>query len=206
MESLLEGIPRQQCLVFLDDILAHGSSFHSAITAQAVLQKIRAMCLKLHTINASCYRKMAFLGHRICMFFSCIAAPLYKILQKDQCFVWSEYSQKAFDTLKQALVYAPILSWHGNTDGLLRCPCSMQECMYCERREARELDLRQKVDKSDLPKPDCRELQEVDVTQWTENRRLDPDLQPQMLWVEAQQRLPWEEVAADDQFLAKGST
>jgi len=52
---------------------------------------------------ASYYRKI------VCVF-SCIAAPLYKLLQKDQCFVWSECCQKAFDTLKQALVRAPILA------------------------------------------------------------------------------------------------
>lgn len=58
--------------------------------------------------------------------------------------------------------------WHGNTDALSRRPCSMQECGYCERRETRELDLRQKVDESDGPKSDFWKLQEVDVTQWTE--------------------------------------
>lgn len=102
-------------------------------------------------------------------------------------------------------VMRSVEEWHGNADALSRRLCIMQECRYCERREARELELRQKVDGSDGPKPACRELQEVDVTQWTENQRRDPDLQPMMLWVEAQQRPPGEEVAAYDQLLAKGS-
>ncbi|XP_016406721.1 uncharacterized protein LOC107739212 [Sinocyclocheilus rhinocerous] len=42
----------------------------------------------------------------------------------------------------------------------------------------------------------CRELQEVAVTQWVDNQRQDPDLQPVILCVETQQRPPWEEVAA----------
>lgn len=62
MERALEGIPRQCCMVFLDDVLAHGSSFHSAVTAlRTVLEKIRAAGLKLHP--NICY--ITFLGHCI---------------------------------------------------------------------------------------------------------------------------------------------
>ncbi|KAL0188675.1 hypothetical protein M9458_015774, partial [Cirrhinus mrigala] len=354
MERVLEGVPRQQCLVFLDDILAHGGSFHLAITAlRAVLEKIRSAGLKLHPNKCSLLsREVTFLGHRIgsegigtaedkvravrewpvpanqrelksflglasyyrkfVRGFSCIAAPLYKLLKKDQCFVWSEDCQNAFDTLKQTLVCAPILAppdpqlafvldtdasgdgigavlsqvwpngekvvayyskvlskaekrycvtrrellaaisairhfkyylcgrhftirsdhaslqwlmtfkepegqvarWleelqsyeftvthragerHGNADALSRRPCSVQECKYCERREARELELSRKADGNDGPEPVCRELREVDVTQWADAQRQDPDLQPVILWMEAQQRPPWEEVAA----------
>ncbi|KAL0147701.1 hypothetical protein M9458_056979 [Cirrhinus mrigala] len=354
MERVLEGVPRQQCLVFLDDILAHGASFHLAITAlRAVLEKIRSAGLKLHPNKCRLLsREVTFLGHRIgsegigtaedkvravrewpvpanqrelksflglasyyrkfVRGFSCIAAPLYKLLQKDQCFVWSENCQNAFDTLKQTLVCAPILAppdpqlafvldtdasgdgigavlsqvwpdgekvvayyskvlskaekrycvtrrellaaisairhfkyylcgWHftirsdhaslqwlmtfkepegqvarwleelqsyeftvthragerhGNADALSRRPCSVQECKYCERREARELELSRKADGNDGPEPVCRELREVDVTQWADAQRQDPDLQPVILWMEAQQRPPWEKVAA----------
>lgn len=59
--------------------------------------------LKSFLVLASYYRKFV-------RGFSCIAAPLYKLLQKDQCFVWSEGCQNAFDTLKQILVCAPILA------------------------------------------------------------------------------------------------
>ncbi|KAL1256485.1 hypothetical protein QQF64_012030 [Cirrhinus molitorella] len=70
-----------------------------------------------------------------------------------------------------------------------------QECKYCEYTEAQELELSRKVDGNNEPKLVCRELREVDVTQWAEAQRRDPDLQPVILWIEAQQRPPWEEVA-----------
>ncbi len=38
--------------------------------------------------------------------FSCIATPLYKLLQKDQCFVWSEGCQNAFDTCPCVCTYS----------------------------------------------------------------------------------------------------
>lgn len=33
IDKVLAGIPRQVCLVYLDDILAHGSSFQAALGA-----------------------------------------------------------------------------------------------------------------------------------------------------------------------------
>lgn len=83
---------------------------------------------------------------------------------------------------------------HSNADALSRRPCSQLECRYCERREAREVELNQE------PEWVCRELQEVDGTEWVRNQRQDPDLQSVMLWLEAEQRPPWEEVAAYSPF------
>lgn len=84
---------------------------------------------------------------------------------------------------------------HSNADALSRRPCSVQECKYCEHREARELELSWKVDGNDEPEMVCWELREVDVTQWADTQSQDPDLQPVILWMEAQQRPSWEEVA-----------
>lgn len=42
--------------------------------------------------------------------FSCIAAPLYRLLQKDHSFIWSEDCERAFCTLQQALTSAPVLA------------------------------------------------------------------------------------------------
>ena len=67
MDRLLAGIPRQRCLVYLDDILAHGSSFQMALESlRLVLQRVAAAGLKLHPNKCRFMRKeVEFLGHRL---------------------------------------------------------------------------------------------------------------------------------------------
>ncbi|KAG7509914.1 hypothetical protein JOB18_008251 [Solea senegalensis] len=49
MDKVLADVPQEQCLVYLDDILAHGGSFESALEAlRRVLERIRAGGLKLY--------------------------------------------------------------------------------------------------------------------------------------------------------------
>ena len=43
--------------------------------------------------------------------FSKIATPLHRLLQKESKFEWSDPCQSAFDTLKEALVTAPMLNY-----------------------------------------------------------------------------------------------
>ena len=63
MDRVLSGIPRQQCLVYLDDILAHGSSLESL---RRVLEWIRAAGLKLHPEKCHFMRReVQFLGHTV---------------------------------------------------------------------------------------------------------------------------------------------
>lgn len=66
IEKVLADIPRQECLVYLDDILVHGSSFEAALTSlRLALQRIAAG-LKLHP-DKCCFmrRELEFLGHKI---------------------------------------------------------------------------------------------------------------------------------------------
>lgn len=84
---------------------------------------------------------------------------------------------------------------HSNADALSRRPCSADGCRYCDHREAREKEMALWTDKEGRCEV-SRELRVVDNTDWVEGQRQDPDLQPVLLWVEAQQRPPWEEVAA----------
>ncbi|KAJ8385345.1 hypothetical protein AAFF_G00189660 [Aldrovandia affinis] len=67
MDRVLAGVPREQCLVYLDDILAHGSSFEAALGAlRQVLERIRAAGLKLHPEKCRfMQREVTFLGHRV---------------------------------------------------------------------------------------------------------------------------------------------
>lgn len=67
IDKVLAGIPRQVCLVYLDDILAHGSSFQAALGAlRLVLQRVAAAGLKLHPDKRRFMRKeVEFLGHRL---------------------------------------------------------------------------------------------------------------------------------------------
>lgn len=67
MEKVLADVPRQQCLVYLDDILVHGSSFEAALASlRQTLQRIAAAGLKLHP-DKCCFmrRELEFLGHKI---------------------------------------------------------------------------------------------------------------------------------------------
>ena len=152
MDRVLTGIPRRECLVYLDDILAHGPSFDAALMSlRRVLEGIRAAGLKLHPDKCHFMRRqVTFLGHRVgqegistvqdkvqavvdwpvpstqkevksflglasyyrrfVQGFSCIAAPLFQLLQKDREFVWTEACLEAFVQLRRALSNAPVLA------------------------------------------------------------------------------------------------
>ncbi|KAL2092957.1 hypothetical protein ACEWY4_010269 [Coilia grayii] len=141
MEPALAGVPCSECLVFLDDILALGSSFDAAFAAlRRVLQWIQSAGLKLHPDKCKLLcQEVTFLGHRG---------------QRNQHNREESVCHKEAGAKEMAL-------W---TDKEVRCELS-------------------------------RELRVVDNTDWLEGQRQDPDLQPVLLWVEAQQRPPWEEVA-----------
>jgi hypothetical protein len=67
MDRVLAGIPRQQCIVYLDDILAHGGSFETALASlRQVLERVAAAGLKLHPDKCHFLRReVTFLGHRV---------------------------------------------------------------------------------------------------------------------------------------------
>jgi len=152
MDRVLAGIPRQECVVYLDDILVHGDSFQAALEAlRRVLERVAAAGLKLHPQKCSfMQREVTFLGHKLggggvgtmddkvqtvkdwptpntvqdlksflglasyyrkfVRGFSCIAVPLFRLLQKGVVFDWTEECHAAFTSLQRALVEAPVLS------------------------------------------------------------------------------------------------
>ena len=346
MDNVLAGVPRQECLVYLDDVLAHGKSFQTALDSlRVVLGRIAGAGLKLHPGKCRfMQREVEFLGHRVngegistleekaqairdwptpnnqrelksflglasyyrrfVKGFSCIGAPLFRLLQKDQPFTWSAECQQAFSTLQQALIQTPVLTppdpalpflldtdasndgmgavlsqpgpegeqvvayfsrifskserrycvtrrellavvtavrhfkyylcgvpftirtdhaalqwlmsfrepegqvarWleelqsfhftvvhrpgaqHANADALSRRPCAEDGCNYCDKRDARERDLRREEAAAE---PTCRALQVVDAAEWAARQEEDRDLRPVRQWVRDGQRPPW---------------
>ncbi|KAL1280961.1 hypothetical protein QQF64_015561 [Cirrhinus molitorella] len=104
MDRVLSGIPRSECLVYLDDILVHGSSFQSSLEAlRRVLDRVSESGLKLHPEKCNFFRReVTFLGHklyyrRFVQGFSTLAHLLFQLLKKDKFFMWT-------------LVTAPVLA------------------------------------------------------------------------------------------------
>ncbi len=67
MEKVLADITRQECLVYVDNILVHGSSFQAALGAlPQLIQRVAGAGLKLH-LDKCCFmrRELEFLGHRV---------------------------------------------------------------------------------------------------------------------------------------------
>ena len=49
--------------------------------------------------------------------FSKLAAPLTKLIRKEEKFIWSEACQQTFDELKRKLTSAPVLTLPSGQDG-----------------------------------------------------------------------------------------
>ena len=63
--------------------------------------------------------------------YSKICAPLFALLQKDKPFIWTEDAQKSFETLKSALINAPILAYPNmNKPFTLTCDASLDGIGY----------------------------------------------------------------------------
>ena len=70
---------------------------------------------------------------------------------------------------------------HGNADALSHRPCALGGCQYCERREARERELR--IEEQTCPMheragPVCRGTQMVDAAEWQTQQEQNMDRQP----------------------------
>ncbi|KAF7654948.1 hypothetical protein LDENG_00063040 [Lucifuga dentata] len=95
MDKVLAGVPHQQCLVYLDDILVHGRSFEAALgSLRLVMERIRVASLKLHP--EKCHfmqRKVTFLRHKV-------GVEGIGTMQE----------KRAFNSLQHALSEAPVLA------------------------------------------------------------------------------------------------
>ncbi|UYV72260.1 K02A2.6-like [Cordylochernes scorpioides] len=134
METVLQGIPLETCLVYLDDIIVMGKSFEEhLINLERVPQKIRGARLKLNPKSANSSKRkfgtwaipnrdcsaMActkgctpiekFSRLEICSGVSNIARPLHRLTESGRPFSWTVDCERAMDKLKQALSPPPIL-------------------------------------------------------------------------------------------------
>ena len=63
--------------------------------------------------------------------FSKIAAPLTRLMRKEEPFLWSEDCQQSFDELKRRLTSAPVLTLPSGQDGfVVYCDSSRQGLGY----------------------------------------------------------------------------
>uniref|UniRef100_A0AAV2LIB8 Integrase catalytic domain-containing protein n=1 Tax=Knipowitschia caucasica TaxID=637954 RepID=A0AAV2LIB8_KNICA len=89
-------------------------------------------------------------------------------------------------------------SRHANEDAMSRRPCALDGCRYCEKREAKEQELRVEEQAGPLCSgegPICEVAELHDPLEWRAQQELDPDLQPVLQWVESGQRPQWSEEA-----------
>ncbi|KAL7841639.1 hypothetical protein SRHO_G00253300 [Serrasalmus rhombeus] len=83
---------------------------------------------------------------------------------------------------------------HANADAMSRRPCALDGCRYCEKREARENELRLEEER-DGEVLLCRVTQVVYPPEWREHQERDSDLQPVLRRVESGQKPQWSEIA-----------
>lgn len=67
MERVLRDIPKEECLVYLDDVLVHGADFDAALKSlDVVIKRITEAGLKLHPDKCKfMQREITFLGHQL---------------------------------------------------------------------------------------------------------------------------------------------
>ncbi|KAD5803342.1 hypothetical protein E3N88_14702 [Mikania micrantha] len=124
--------------VFMD-LMNRGSSVFGSDGIHVDLAKIEA--IKNWDVPTTPMEIRSFLGlagyyRRFISNFSKIALPLTKLTQKTEPFVWTQKQEEAFQTLKQRLCNAPILTLpEGNDDFVVYCDASHQGlgCVLMQR-------------------------------------------------------------------------
>ncbi|CAI5690254.1 unnamed protein product [Oreochromis niloticus] len=213
MDSVLAGVPRQRCLVYLDDLLVHGSSFDAALDAlRQVLGRVAAAGLKLHPDKCHFMRReVEFLGHKLGQegigtleekihtitewptpadqkqlksFLG--LASYYRREPEGQVARWLEELQAFNFTVEHRAG-----THHSNADALSLRPCAAAGCRYCEKREETERELTTMDGATQLT---CRALLVVDAAEWRARQEQDTDLLPVLQWLEREERPLWDEV------------
>ena len=153
MDTVLQGLQWQRCLVYLDDIIVFGKTFDETLqNLRLVLDRLKSAGLKLKASKCHWFkRSVKYLGHivsgrgiecdpqkveavwnwavpqtvthvrqflgfaasyrKFIKEFSAVSQPLTYLTKKSVRFHWNEDCQRAFETLKQLLVTAPVLAY-----------------------------------------------------------------------------------------------
>ncbi|GBN85459.1 Transposon Ty3-I Gag-Pol polyprotein [Araneus ventricosus] len=117
METVLRGLTSEACLVYLDDIIIVGRTFQEHLNnipdgVKTDPEKTKAVVdwpKIVHDLRS-------FLGlctyyRRFVRNFSAIARPLHKLIDSRPNFNWTEECEKSFNSLKQALIASPVLTY-----------------------------------------------------------------------------------------------
>ncbi|BHF65296.1 hypothetical protein SprV_0200830600 [Sparganum proliferum] len=140
MASVLRDLCPTACLVYLDDVIVHGSTVESHLdNLQTVFNRLQAVGLKLNPAKC-CFLKRVktdpakteqirswpqptsvselrgFLGlasyyRRFIKDFAHIAAPLNRLTSKQNAFNWSDECERSFEELKRRLISPPLLAF-----------------------------------------------------------------------------------------------
>ncbi|GBN30424.1 Retrovirus-related Pol polyprotein from transposon 297 [Araneus ventricosus] len=119
METVLRGLTSEACLVYLDDIIIVGRTFQEHLNnipdgVKTDPEKTKAVVdwPRPETV----YDLRSFLGlctyyRRFVRNFSAIARPLHILTEARSNFNWTEECEKSFNSLKQALITSPVLTY-----------------------------------------------------------------------------------------------
>ncbi|UYV84144.1 K02A2.6-like, partial [Cordylochernes scorpioides] len=215
METVLQGIPLETCLVYLDDIIVMGKSFEEhLINLERVLQKIRGARLKLNPRKCKPFKeKVCYLGHVISrqgiqtdpdrtetvrqwpvprdkFLLRTDHAALRWLLNfkspEGQLARWIQRLQEYDMEIQHRKGKS-----HGNADALSRRPCPVN-CKHCSKAETQaELNIRQLSLAEEL------KLDEWSPEEMRKSQFEDADLWPVMNWLNAGTNRPaWEDVAS----------
>nr|GFB68475.1 reverse transcriptase domain-containing protein [Tanacetum cinerariifolium] len=124
-------------IVFIDDILIysknkeeHGHVIDSSgiHVDHAKIEAIKSWAAPTTPTEVRQFFGLAGYYRRFIKEFSLIAKPLTKLTQKNKPFVWGNNEEEAFQTLKQKLCSAPILSLpEGSEDFVVYCDASLKK-------------------------------------------------------------------------------
>ncbi|KAJ8409904.1 hypothetical protein AAFF_G00209450 [Aldrovandia affinis] len=137
MERVLNHVPKQHCIIYLDDLLVHAGDFEGALRhLREVFAAIRQAGLRLNRMSR---RETTFLRHVVSakgvatdaakisavrdwppppMYvqdFATIARPLHHLTDRGQPYVWDNPCAQAFNALQTGLITAPMLAYPGHS-------------------------------------------------------------------------------------------
>ncbi|MCG8077014.1 MAG: hypothetical protein JAY75_12315, partial [Candidatus Thiodiazotropha taylori] len=106
--------------------LGHRVSSDGISTDPEKVQSIRDWPKPTNVKEVRSFVGLASYYRKFCPSFASICKPLHKLTEKNQPFVWNEEAQTAFDTLKNLLTSAPVLSYPSptGTGWVLDCDAS----------------------------------------------------------------------------------